>query len=70
MNYIQIHGEENSGGTILAKDVENSFHLTFKCSGNDTIALRYSFIFGKHLLLYKNLIFFCPIQYFVLTFGS
>lgn len=40
MDYIQIQGEENCGGAILAKGVENSFHLTFKCHGNDTIVFR------------------------------
>jgi len=40
MNYIQLQGEENNGGAILAKDFENSFHLTFECSGNDTIVFR------------------------------
>lgn len=66
MNYIQIHGEENCGEAILARDVESHFHLTFKCSGNDMIVFRSSFIFGGHLLLYKNFIFFCPIQCFLL----
>lgn len=40
MNYIQIQGEENCGGAILAKDAENSFHLTFKCCRNYTIVFR------------------------------
>lgn len=40
MNYIQIHREKKCGGAIFAKDVENSFQLTFKLRGNDTVVFR------------------------------